>query len=79
MCTVARAAILLGIKIPQLRRRLESGAFLPPTLIDENGTRYFGGDWLAGARLALELEKDPEAWLALIELQPETRLKGDGP
>ena len=79
MCTIARAAALLGIKIPQLRRRLKSGAFAPPTLVDENGTRYFGGGWLARARVALELEKNPEAWLALIELQPAARLEGVGP
>lgn len=62
MCTLIRAAKILGINPPQLRRRLKSKAFPQPTLVDENNTRYFSKLWITAAQEALEREKDPEAW-----------------
>lgn len=44
----------LGITEYQLRTRLAQGVFPAPSMVDEQGVRYFDEDWLRKAREIVE-------------------------
>ncbi len=47
----------LGISEYQLNTRLTQGVFPPPTMVDQQGVRYFDEDWLLAAQEILETWK----------------------
>jgi len=48
---------LLGLARPQIKKRLKSGVFPPPTITNEHGVRFFDQVWLEKANLVLLCEQ----------------------
>ena len=44
--TSRQVAMILGIKVDTLVRRLNAGMYPPPTAINDNGVRLFSNKWL---------------------------------
>jgi len=55
--TTTEAAKQLGIKVGQLVSWVEHGALPPPSFIDNNGVRYFDGEWLKKAEEIVNIKK----------------------
>ena len=47
--TTTQVAKQLGVGESQLLSRVEHGVLPPPSFIDDNGVRYFDGEWLKKA------------------------------
>ncbi len=55
--TTTQAANQLGIKLGQVVSWVKHGALPPPSFIDNNGVRYFDGEWLKKAQEIVKSKK----------------------
>ena len=55
--TTTQAANQLGIKLGQVVSWVKHGALPPPSFIDNNGVRYFDGEWLKKAQEIVKTKK----------------------
>ena len=55
--TTSEAAKHLGIKVGQLLSWVDRGALPPPSFIDNNGVRYFDGEWFKKAQEIVKTKK----------------------
>jgi len=55
--TTTQVAKMLGMKVTQLVSWVEHGALPPPSLVDNNGVRYFDQQWLKTAKEIVENKK----------------------
>ncbi len=55
--TTTNVARALGMSIGQLLSWVDRGALPPPSFIDNNGVRYFDGEWLKKAREIVKTKK----------------------
>ena len=55
--TTTQVAKQLGMKAGQVVSWVERGALPPPTVIDNNGVRYFDQEWLKKAKGTVKSKK----------------------